>query len=71
MGTKSRKSLSALRSASRQNAPPLPERKPTGWNKRMLGYRRPAQPSLTLGDALNGGLNVPLPLLRRVDEMIE
>jgi len=37
----------------------------------MLGYRRPAQPSLTLGDALNGGLNVPLPLLRRADEMIE
>ena len=23
------------------------------WNKRMLGYRGPAQPSPTLGDALN------------------
>ena len=25
------------------------------WNKRMLGYRGPAQPSPTLGDALNAG----------------
>jgi hypothetical protein len=25
------------------------------WNARMLGYRGPAQPSPTLGDALNGG----------------
>ncbi|WP_315742273.1 hypothetical protein [Bradyrhizobium sp. SZCCHNR1075] len=25
------------------------------WNKRMLGYKRPAQPSPTLGDALNAG----------------
>lgn len=25
------------------------------WNQRMLGYRGPAQPSPTLGDALNGG----------------
>ena len=25
------------------------------WNKRMLGFQRPAQPSPTLGDALNAG----------------
>jgi hypothetical protein len=25
------------------------------WNMRMLGYRGPAQPSPTLGDALNAG----------------
>jgi hypothetical protein len=25
------------------------------WNRRMLGYRGPAQPSPTLGDALNAG----------------
>ena len=25
------------------------------WNKRMLGYKGPAQPSPTLGDALNAG----------------
>src|SRR5262245_16758899 len=25
------------------------------WNKRMLGFRGPAQPSPTLGDALNTG----------------
>jgi hypothetical protein len=25
------------------------------WNKRMLGYRGPAQPSPTLGDVLNAG----------------
>ena len=25
------------------------------WNKRMLGFRGPVQPSPTLGDALNAG----------------
>jgi len=25
------------------------------WNKRMLGYKGSAQPSPTLGDAINGG----------------
>ena len=25
------------------------------WNKRMLGFKGPAQPSPTLGDALNAG----------------
>jgi hypothetical protein len=25
------------------------------WNNRMLGYKGPAQPSPTLGDALNAG----------------
>ena len=27
------------------------------WNKRMLAYKGPAQPSPTLGDALNAGCN--------------
>jgi hypothetical protein len=27
------------------------------WNKRMLGFQGPAQPSPTLGDALNAGLD--------------
>jgi hypothetical protein len=27
------------------------------WNKRMLGFQEPAQPSPTLGDALNAGLD--------------
>jgi hypothetical protein len=26
------------------------------WNQRMLGYKGPAQPSATLGDALNAGV---------------
>ncbi|MHC2626460.1 hypothetical protein ACVIW2_008492 [Bradyrhizobium huanghuaihaiense] len=25
------------------------------WNERMLGYKGPAQPSPTIGDAINGG----------------
>jgi hypothetical protein len=51
---------SALPSAPRPSEPPLPAREADhlaceAWNKRMLGYRGPAQPSPTLGDALNAG----------------
>ena len=30
------------------------------WNKRMLGFRGPAQPSPTLGDALNAGYRISM-----------
>ena len=29
-----------------------------GWNKRMLGFQGPAQPSPALGDALNAGFAI-------------
>jgi hypothetical protein len=29
------------------------------WNYRMLGYKEPAQPSPTLGDAVNAGFCYP------------
>ena len=60
MGTKSRESMfgpSVRASAERATT----ARKEAdrlaceAWNKRMLGYRGPAQPSPTLGDALNAG----------------
>jgi hypothetical protein len=38
------------------------------WNKRMLAFQGPAQPSPTLGDALNAGLpRSPLPRLQQSD----
>jgi hypothetical protein len=59
MGTKLRESMfgpfiraSAERAAARKEADRLACE---AWNKRMLGYRGPAQPSPTLGDALNAG----------------
>src|ERR1051325_8691765 len=60
MGTKSRERLygSSIRAAAQKAA----EARKTAdrlacdaWNKRMLGYRGPAQPSPLLGDALNAG----------------
>jgi hypothetical protein len=30
------------------------------WNKRMLGFQGPAQPSPALGDALNAGPRAPV-----------
>jgi hypothetical protein len=59
MGTKSRETIfgPSIRAAERAAA----ARKEAArlacdaWNKRMLGYRGPAQPSPTLGDALNAG----------------
>jgi hypothetical protein len=38
------------------------------WNKRVLAFIGPAQPSPTLGDALNAGLpRCPLPRLQQSD----
>src|SRR5712664_2249467 len=60
MGTKSRESIygASVRSAAEQAA----EARKTAdrlaceaWNKRMLGFQGPAQPSPTLGDAINAG----------------
>jgi hypothetical protein len=60
MGTKSRESIygssiraSAERAAeARKHADRLARE---AWNKRMLGFQGPAQPSPTIGDALNAG----------------
>jgi hypothetical protein len=60
MGTKSRETLygSSVRAAAeratqvRQEADRLACE---AWNKRMLGFQGPAQPSPTLGDAINAG----------------
>jgi hypothetical protein len=60
MGTKSRENIygasvraSAERAAeARRDADKLAC---VAWNDRMLGFRGPAQPSPTLGDAINGG----------------
>jgi hypothetical protein len=60
MGTKSRDRMygaevrisAARAAAARKEADKLACE---AWNKRMLGFRGPAQPSPTLGDALNAG----------------
>jgi hypothetical protein len=60
MGTKSRESIygAAIRASveraeqARKGADKLACE---AWNNRMLGYKGPAQPSPTLGDALNAG----------------
>ena len=60
MGTKSRESIygTSVRAAAerakeaRKQADRLAV---DAWNKRMLGFKGPAQPSPTLGDALNAG----------------
>lgn len=60
MGTKSRETIygSSVRAAAarateaRKQADRLAV---DAWNKRMLGFQGPAQPSPTLGDALNAG----------------
>jgi hypothetical protein len=49
-----------VRSGRRRKALPLPRKEADrlaceAWSQRMLGYRGPAQPSPTLGDALNAG----------------
>jgi hypothetical protein len=58
MGTKPRESIygssipaSAERAAEARKQADAVE----AWNARMLGYKGPAQPSPTLGDALNAG----------------
>jgi hypothetical protein len=60
MGTKSRESLygGSIRASAERAAAARKEADRLAceaWTKRMLGYRGPAQPSPTLGDALNAG----------------
>ena len=60
MGTKSRESMfgPSIRASAERAAAARKEADRLAceaWNKRMLGYRGPAQPSPTLGDALNAG----------------
>ena len=76
MGTKSRESIygGSVRAASEQAA----EARKTAdrlaceaWNKRMLGFQGPAQPSPALGDALNAGylyLEVKMPRLQHASD---
>src|SRR5499426_2966095 len=61
MSTKSRERMygSSIRAAAEQAAAARKEADQLAceaWNKRMLGYQGPAQPSPTIGDAMNAGL---------------
>jgi hypothetical protein len=60
MGTKSRGTIygSSVRAAAEQAKAARKEADRLAcqaWNKRMLGLQGPAQPSPTIGDALNAG----------------
>src|SRR3954466_6681153 len=60
MGTKSRETIygASVRAAAERATEARKEADRLAceaWNKRMLGFQGPAQPSLTLGDALNAG----------------
>jgi hypothetical protein len=60
MGTKSRESIygSSIRASAERAKEARKEADRLAceaWNQRMLGYKGPAQPSPTLGDALNAG----------------
>jgi hypothetical protein len=60
MGTKSRETIygSSVRAAAEEavRARKVADRLAcAAWNKRMLGFQGPAQPSPALGDALNAG----------------
>ena len=60
MGTKSRETIygSSIRASAERAREVRKEADRLAceaWNKRMIGYRGPAQPSPTLGDALNAG----------------
>jgi hypothetical protein len=62
MGTKSRETIygSSIRASAERAANARKEADRLAceaWNARMLGYKGPAQPSPTLGDALNAGYN--------------
>jgi hypothetical protein len=63
MGTKSRETMfgpSVRASAERAAAARMEADRLAceAWTKRMLGYRGPAQPSPTLGDAINAGYSI-------------
>ncbi|WP_426528827.1 hypothetical protein [Bradyrhizobium sp. McL0615] len=60
MGTKSRESIygASIRAAAARAAEARKEADRLAveaWNKRMLGFQGPAQPSPALGDAINAG----------------
>jgi hypothetical protein len=59
VGTKSRESIYGSSIASAERAFEARRKADRlaceAWNKRMLGYKGPAQPSSALGDALNAG----------------
>nr|AIA17240.1 Unknown Function [uncultured bacterium] len=60
MGTKSRETIygASIRAAAERATEARKEADRlavAAWNKRMLGFQGPAQPSPTLGDALNAG----------------
>jgi hypothetical protein len=60
MGTKSRETIygASIRAAAERAAHARKEADQlacAAWNKRMLGFQGPAQPSPTLGDAINAG----------------
>src|SRR5262245_57710794 len=60
MGTKSRETIygASVRAAAERAAEARKQADRLAveaWNKRMLGFKGPAQPSPTLGDALNAG----------------
>src|SRR5262245_413403 len=60
MGTKSRETIygASVRAAAERAAEARREADRLAveaWNKRMLGFQGPAQPSPTLGDAINAG----------------
>ena len=60
MGTKSRETIygASVRAAAERATEARKEADRLAveaWNKRMLGFQGPAQPSPTLGDALNAG----------------
>jgi hypothetical protein len=60
MGNKSRETIygASLRAATERAAQARKDADRLAveaWNKRMLGFQGPAQPSPTLGDALNAG----------------
>jgi hypothetical protein len=60
MGTKSRETIygASIRAAAERATEARKEADRlavAAWNKRMLGFQGPAQPSPTLGDAINAG----------------
>jgi hypothetical protein len=60
MGTKSRETIygASIRAAAERAAEARSEADRlarVAWNKRMLGFQGPAQPSPALGDAINAG----------------
>jgi hypothetical protein len=57
MGTKSRETIygASVRAAAERATEARRAAACVAWNKRMLGFQGPAQPSPALGDALNAG----------------